>query len=103
MKKIKPLFDLAELLTNDTSLVTEIQLAENQPLNYLSQFTHVLEERGIDSPVPELPWLAMVDGLARRDLLVELDWKEDPEELITTALKLLEGHPDIATISEHLL
>ena len=73
MKKISSLLDLAELLTEDTSLISEVQLAENQPLNYLSQFANVLQERGIDKPVPELPWLAMVDGLARRDLLIELD------------------------------
>ncbi|WP_289064375.1 DUF6630 family protein [uncultured Zobellia sp.] len=103
MKKIKPLFDLAELLTKDSSLVSEIQLAENQPLNYLSQFANILQERGIDKPIPELPWLAMVDGLARRHLLIELDWKDDPEELVSTALQLFKGHTDYDSISKQLL
>ncbi|MDO6819034.1 DUF6630 family protein [Zobellia sp. 1_MG-2023] len=103
MKKISSLLDLAELLTEDTSLISEVQLAENQPLNYLSQFANVLQERGIDKPVPELPWLAMVDGLARRDLLIELDWKDDPEELVSTALQLLRGHTDYDSISKQLL
>ncbi|MBT9188733.1 DUF6630 family protein [Zobellia russellii] len=103
MKKISSLLDLAELLTEDTSLISEVQLAENQPLNYLSQFTNVLQERGIDKPVPELPWLAMVDGLARRDLLIELDWKDDPEELVSTALQLFKGHTDYDSISKQLL
>ncbi|SIT01148.1 hypothetical protein SAMN05421766_1075 [Zobellia uliginosa] len=102
MEKIKALFDLMELITKDTSLAVEIQLAENQPLDYLNQFDGTLQERGIDRPIPELPWLALVDGLARRNLLVELDWKEDPEELIAVCQRLTENHSESTEIKTTL-
>lgn len=102
MKKLNLLLVLSKLITDDSSVASEIQLAENQPLNYQSQFANTLLKRGITSYVPELPWLAMVDSLARRNLLLELDWKDDPEELIATALKLLVRHPDYTSISENL-
>ena len=102
MKKFNLLLDLSTLLGDDDTLVSEIQLAENQPLNYMSQFSGALQERGIDKAIPTLPWVAMVDALARRDLLIELDWKDDPSILIETALKLLEEHSDYENLSKHL-
>ncbi|MDB4292824.1 hypothetical protein N9954_05400 [Maribacter sp.] len=92
MKKFNLLLEMSDFMTEDNSLVSELQLAENQPLNYLSQFARVLQERGIDKAIPELPWLALVDGLASRNLLEELDWKDDPEELIAVCLRLTENH-----------
>lgn len=103
MKKIDLLLELSRLLCDEGSLESEIRLAENQPLNYLGQFSDSMQERGIESAIPELPWIAMVDGLARRNLLIELDWKDDPEELIETSMKLLEDHHRFSAISENLL
>jgi hypothetical protein len=40
-----------------------------------------LGERGIDDVTPELPWIALVDGLGARGHLAEIDWKEDPDEI----------------------
>ncbi len=102
MKKFDRLLAFSRLISKDTTLISEVQLAENQPLNYLSQFSERLRERGIDSTVPELPWLALVDGLARRGQLVELDWKDNPEELIAAAMDLLKGHPDFEDLASKL-
>ncbi|QCW99871.1 hypothetical protein FGM00_07075 [Aggregatimonas sangjinii] len=100
MGRIEPLLELAKLISEDDSFVSEVQLAENQPFNYLGQFERALQERGIHSAIPSLPWIAFVDGLARRDQLVELDWKDDPQELIATTMKLLKNHPEHEGLAE---
>jgi len=103
MKKFTFLLELASLVCPDDALRSEVQLAENQPLNYLSQFQDEMLKRGIERAMPELPWLALVDGLAKRGLLVELDWKDDPSELIETAIGLTKDHPDSETIAKTIL
>jgi len=76
------LIALCTLFTNDTTLQQEVKLAYEQPQQYIQQFKHQLEERGIEDPIESLAWIALVDGLQRRDLLQELDWKDDPEDAI---------------------
>ena len=79
---MKELLRLSELFTQDASLIAEITLAYQRPLEYLNKFSTELQTRGISSTVNSLPWLALVDGLFRRGLLHELDWKDDPEEVV---------------------
>ena len=89
---MKELFRLSELFIQDASLGAEVGLACQEPLEYLNKFSAELQTRGISSTVDNLPWLALVDGLFRRGLLHELDWKDDPEEVVGVCSLLSRKH-----------
>ncbi len=44
-------------------------------------------------PVPNLAWIALVDALTDHGLLAEVDWKEEPEEVVAR-LRALGSAPD---------
>jgi len=92
MEKLNALLELAALFTREEFLQKELQLAYNQPLNYANQFTQELLERGIDHHTPNLPWFALINGLERKQLLQELDWKDEAEELIGLVIEFTKGH-----------
>ncbi|WP_326953945.1 DUF6630 family protein [Amycolatopsis sp. NBC_01286] len=56
--------------------------AHDDPEAYLREHGDSLDDRGIDTPIPELPWIALVDALADHGLLAEVDWKEAPDEIV---------------------
>ena len=89
---LEHLIILCTLFTNDSELQQEVKLALEQPQQYLQRFKNELEERGIEEPRRTLAWIALVNGLQRRNLLQELDWKEDPEELIALVGEFTETH-----------
>lgn len=77
------LLQLAEhLLPEDLKLKGEVQLAIDEPEKYVKKFAGQLIYRGIREPVPELPWIALTDGLIKRKRVVYLDWKFGPDELV---------------------
>lgn len=88
---IESIVQLAKLLLpKDKTLGQEIQLAADDPPAYAAQFPQRLSLRMMDAQEPELPWLALVDGLIDRGELAEFDWKEDPERVrreVDTLLK----------------
>ncbi|MFJ6570365.1 DUF6630 family protein [Streptomyces sp. NPDC091292] len=55
--------------------------AHDDPAGYLRTYADELDDRGIDEPIPDLAWIALVDALDRHRLLAEFDWKEDPREI----------------------
>ncbi|MEG0938559.1 DUF6630 family protein [Comamonas sp.] len=69
-------------------LGAEVQLALIQSDQYFSRFANDLTQRGIDSPQEVSAWLALVDGLQRREQNVELDWRLDLDELISSLSQL---------------
>jgi len=77
------LYELAkELAPGDPSLVEQLRLAVEQPSEYFTRFRKRLAQHGIKEWVPEsgamrkLAWIALVEGLAERDLLLNLYWSE---------------------------
>jgi hypothetical protein len=52
-----------------------------------------LGERGIEEVTPELPWIALVDGLDARGRLAEIDWKEDSDAIRDALDELLGDDP----------
>ncbi|MEO6083156.1 MAG: DUF6630 family protein [Umezawaea sp.] len=66
--------------------------AHAYPDSYLRDHADRLDERGIDEPVPELAWIALIDALTDRGLLAEVDWKEATAE-ITAQLRGLRSSP----------
>ncbi|CAM5734999.1 DUF6630 family protein [Streptomyces sp. EN27] len=72
----------------------EVLRAHDSPDDYVSAFADRLDDRGIDEPVDDLAWIALVDALTAHGLLAEFDWKEDPQE-VRAQLRQLESRPAV--------
>lgn len=46
-------------------LAPELTQAFEAPAAYVKQHAAALNERNVTAPIPLLPWLALIDGLAR--------------------------------------
>jgi hypothetical protein len=62
--------------------------AHDDPAGYVQENAEQLHERGIDEPIPELAWIALVDALADHELLAEVDWKEADDEIVARLREL---------------
>lgn len=73
-----------QLSPGDRTLVDEVDLAIRNPQRYVATFNKRLTRRGIypgdNTERPSLPWIALLDGLAQRGHLAEIDWKEDASD-----------------------
>lgn len=93
----KPLVELAVFLTRQDAagLAKEVALAVDQPDAYFRRWEERLSDRGVDGPTDTyqttLPWLALIDGLAARKQLLEVDWREAPEDALPWMSKLKTG------------
>lgn len=77
------LIAIAALLAPDEPDVAgRVVHAHTDPDSFLDDHADRLDERGIDEPIPDLAWIALVDALTDHDLLAEVDWKEAPEEIV---------------------
>jgi len=79
------------LMVDDPSLAEEVRLAVERPDAYVGKFQERLSGRGIEKPIPDLPWIALVNGLEDRGRLHELDWKEAPEDVTWKIDQMLPG------------
>jgi hypothetical protein len=82
------------LLPEDEKLIEELNLAINNPVGYITKFQEQLSYRGIDEPFPELPWIALVDGLTMQNRLVEIDWNTELEDITWNIDQLLQAESD---------
>ncbi|PVE10877.1 DUF6630 family protein [Streptomyces scopuliridis] len=86
---------LAELLAPGRAAVAEeVLFAYEDPDAYVRTHATRLEDRGIDAPIENLAWIALVDALTAQGLLAEVDWKEDGDE-IRRQLRALESRPAV--------
>ncbi|NEB39430.1 DUF6630 family protein [Streptomyces sp. SID14515] len=76
------------------AVAEEVLRAHDSPHDYVSAYAGRLADRGIDEPVDNLAWIALIDALDAHGLLAEFDWKEDPQE-IRSQLQKLESRPSI--------
>ena len=73
---------LCELFApGDVALSAEVLLAFDDPPGYLERFRARLEERGIDTTIPDLPAIALLDALSARERLRSIDWKFAAEDI----------------------
>ncbi|MFG3408021.1 DUF6630 family protein [Streptomyces sp. NPDC048142] len=72
----------------------EVLRAHDAPHDYVNAFGGRLAYRGIDEPVDNLAWIALIDALDAHGLLAEFDWKEDAQE-IRSQLRKLESRPSV--------
>lgn len=70
-----------QLYPRDAGLTAEVNLALADPEGYYEEFQEELANRGIDDASSVTAWLALVDGLTRRNSLAEVDWKCDATDL----------------------
>ncbi|MFE6667249.1 DUF6630 family protein [Streptomyces sp. NPDC057697] len=82
------------LAPNRPAVVERVLHAYDDPEGYVRTHADQLDERGIDEPIAELAWIALVDALHDHRLLAEFDWKEDPQE-IRARLALLGSRPSV--------
>ncbi|ROP36008.1 DUF6630 family protein [Saccharothrix texasensis] len=86
---------LAALLAPDAPDVADrVTSAHDAPATYLRTHADRLDDRGIDEPLPELAWIALVDALTDHDLLAEVDWKEAAGEIVAQLRSLRSGPAD---------
>ncbi|MFJ1580892.1 hypothetical protein [Streptomyces sp. NPDC088182] len=89
------LAELAELLAPGRAVVAEEALfAYDDPDAYVRTHAARLDRRGIDAPIENLAWIALVDALTAQGLLAEVDWKEGGDE-IRRQLRGLESRPTV--------
>ncbi len=87
------LIGLAALLApGEQEVADRVAAAHDDPDAYLRSHADQLEERGIDEPIPNLAWIALVDVLTDRGLLAEVDWKEASDEVVSQ-LRALRSSP----------
>jgi hypothetical protein len=90
------------LLPEDASLAEEVALASSDAAAYYARFQQqLMEDRGIDPediPFPDLPWLALLDGLRYRQHLDEFDWRARAADVMMGVDTLLHD-PETAALS----
>ncbi len=69
-------------------LAPEVTQAFEAPPEYVKQHAAALHERNVTGPAPLLPWLAVIDGLARVKCCVGIDWKSPGEDVAWAVNKL---------------
>lgn len=69
-------------------LKTDVTQAFSEPVAYVKKHQKALNERHISAPTPELPWIAVIDGLAKLKVSFGLDWKADAEDVAWAISKL---------------
>jgi hypothetical protein len=88
-KSADSLLALADLLSDgDESVRVQVQLALDEPAAYLKKYAKRLAERAITKPKPNLAWIALVDGLASKKRLAEIDHSTFAEDAAFALEKL---------------
>jgi hypothetical protein len=91
--RLDALLAIARLLAPSArALPGAVTQAATQPAAYHRVRAARLEDRGIEAPRPDLPWIALVDGLIAARACSEIDWKTDAEN-VAWAIGKLRGVP----------
>ncbi|MFE1625302.1 DUF6630 family protein [Brevibacillus reuszeri] len=85
------LLALSEKLSlGSENVVGEVVLALDHPELYVEQWEERLDNRGIEAPIPDLAWIALVDALDQLGLVWEIDWKQDAQTILFAVGSLLD-------------
>jgi hypothetical protein len=88
------------LVPDDPSLADEVALASHDAQAYYVRFeARLQDDRGFepdDVPFPELPWIAMLDGLRDRQRLAEVDWRADAGSVMDDVDRLIGDRRSVA-------
>jgi hypothetical protein len=87
--RLDALIAIARLLAPKSKrVVDEVTQAFERPAAYFKAHRKRLDERSIDKPDKDLPWIALVDALTAAKVLVEIDWKTAADDLHWNLAKL---------------
>jgi hypothetical protein len=74
------------------TLAAGVTQAFEDPAAYLAAHAKRMDDRSIDEPQDNLPWIALIDALGDARVLAEIDWKFGGED-IAYNLEQLRGFP----------
>lgn len=96
-KRLDSLVAIATLLApgRAAKIARDVTLAIEDPHAYIARNAKRMEERSIDEPFAELPWIALIEGLDRARVLAEIDWKTSGVDLAWN-LEQIVGFPKAA-------
>ncbi len=88
---LNPIIQLTRKLSlNSQKIVNEVLLAYEKPNVYIKEHKERLKERDITITTEDLPWIALADALIQDEFALEIDWKEENKEIISTIGILLD-------------
>jgi hypothetical protein len=87
--RLEALGRLAKLLCDDDAVLGELALAWSEPARYVAEHAARLSDRGIDAPIADLAFIALIDALQARKRCIEIDWKVCPREMVSAVRSLL--------------
>lgn len=73
------------------TLAAHVTQAFQEPAAYVTAHADRMNDRGIDEPVDDLPWIALIDALHDAKALSEIDWKTEAEDVEWNIAKLARG------------
>lgn len=81
---------IAELLTKDPTILSNLELCFASPQRYLDKYAERYDERGIGSQDSEatIVWLGLTDELLAGEQIIELDWKAELPDFLMS-IKIL--------------
>jgi hypothetical protein len=89
--KREALLALSRKLSRGSEQVAgEVAQALDHPDAYVGQWGDRLWNRGIEEPIPDLAWIALVDALGEQGLVWEIDWKQEIETTLFAVHSLLD-------------
>jgi hypothetical protein len=89
-KSADALLALADLLSDgDESVRAQVQMALDEPEAYVKKYAKRLAERAIPKPKKNLAWIALVDALASKKRLAEIDHATFAEDAAFALEKLV--------------
>lgn len=89
MERRQALITLTQRLAPEmTKLAEQVARAVDDPIVYVRAHGRRLGERAISEPVPHLPQIAVLDALAEKKLLAEIDAKASAEDVLFAVDKL---------------
>ena len=85
------LLSLSENLSlGSENVVGEVVQALDHPELYVEKWEERLDNHGIEGPIPDLAWIALVDALDELGLVWEIDWKQDAQTILFAVGSLLD-------------
>ncbi|MGT2736515.1 DUF6630 family protein [Streptococcus orisratti] len=81
---------IAELLTKDPTILSNLELCFASPQRYLDKYAERYDERGIGSQDSEatIVWLGLTDELLAGEQIIELDWQAELPDFLMS-IKIL--------------
>lgn len=77
--------EIAELITTDKKIISNLKMCFESPMEYLEENIDRYDERGVDEfdGIDTVVWIGIADELIENGYAVELDWSEGLDEFLS--------------------